>query len=111
MRLMVLAWLILLANSVYLPVVTNSGGPGGQTLPTAAATLTPVPTATQTPTPTNTPVGQNCHPSYPTLCVPPPPPDLSCGDVGVQNFPVTPPDPHGFDRDEDGIGCESGEVG
>jgi hypothetical protein len=24
-----------------------------------------------------------------------------------KDFAVLPPDPHGFDRDEDGIGCES----
>ena len=38
---------------------------------------------------------------------PPPPPDLDCGDIPYRNFRVSPPDPHGFDTDHDGIGCES----
>jgi len=50
----------------------------------------------------------NCDPSYPTVCIPPPPPDLDCKDVQYRNFKVLPPDPHGFDgRDDDGVGCES----
>ena len=48
-----------------------------------------------------------CDPSYPGVCIPPPPPDLDCADVPYQNFEVLPPDPHGFDGDGDGIGCES----
>jgi hypothetical protein len=47
-----------------------------------------------------------CDVSYPTLCIPPASPDLDCGDVVERNFPVLPPDPHGFDGDNDGIGCE-----
>jgi hypothetical protein len=50
----------------------------------------------------------SCHPSYPDVCIPPPPPDLNCGDEGVpENFEVSGSDPHGFDGDNDGIGCES----
>jgi hypothetical protein len=50
-----------------------------------------------------------CDPSYPDVCIPPPPPDLDCGDDGVpEDFEVLSPDPHDFDRDNDGIGCESG---
>jgi micrococcal nuclease len=48
----------------------------------------------------------NCHPSYPDVCIPPPPPDLNCPDVPFTWFTVLPPDPHGFDRDHDGFGCE-----
>jgi LysM repeat protein len=48
-----------------------------------------------------------CDPSYPTVCIPPRPPDLDCPDVfPLVNFRVLPPDPHDFDRDRDGIGCE-----
>ncbi|AEV17304.1 hypothetical protein TCCBUS3UF1_p70 (plasmid) [Thermus sp. CCB_US3_UF1] len=47
-----------------------------------------------------------CDPVYPAVCIPPPPPDLDCGDIPYRNFPVLPPDPHGFDRDRDGVGCE-----
>jgi endonuclease YncB( thermonuclease family) len=48
-----------------------------------------------------------CDPSYPTLCIPPPPPDLDCGDIPYRRFTVLPPDPHGFDGNGDGIGCET----
>ena len=47
-----------------------------------------------------------CDPSYPDVCIPPPPPDLDCRDIPYRRFRVLPPDPHGFDRDRDGIGCE-----
>jgi hypothetical protein len=48
-----------------------------------------------------------CHPSYPDFCIPPPPPDKDCGDVNGTNFTVKGTDPHGFDSDDDGVGCES----
>lgn len=52
-----------------------------------------------------------CHPSYPTVCIPSPPPKLNCKYIrdrfGWHDFPVLPPDPHGFDHDNDGIGCEA----
>jgi len=47
-----------------------------------------------------------CDPSYPTVCIPPPPPDLDCKDIPYRRFRVLPPDPHHFDGDFDGIGCE-----
>ena len=47
-----------------------------------------------------------CDPSYPDVCIPPPPPDLDCRDIPYRRFRVLPPDPHRFDRDRDGIGCE-----
>ncbi len=49
---------------------------------------------------------EECDPSYPTVCIPPPPPDLDCGDIPYRNFPVVGADPHRFDGDHDGIGCE-----
>jgi micrococcal nuclease len=48
-----------------------------------------------------------CDPSYPTVCIRPYPPDLDCADVPYRRFKVVPPDPHGFDGDRDGIGCET----
>ena len=48
-----------------------------------------------------------CDPSYPTVCIPPPPPDLDCADIPYKNFKVVGADPHHFDGDRDGIGCES----
>jgi resuscitation-promoting factor RpfB len=51
--------------------------------------------------------GGSCDPSYPSVCIPPYPPDLDCGEVPYTNFTVIGSDPHGFDGDNDGIGCES----
>lgn len=60
---------------------------------------------TPTPTPTRPP---NCEPAYPTVCLPPPPPDLDCPEVApLVNFQALPADPHGLDADKDGIACES----
>jgi micrococcal nuclease len=56
------------------------------------------------------PSGGACAPSYPDFCIPPPPPDLDCGQITRRNFrvrwDVAAPDPHRFDGDRDGIGCE-----
>ena len=49
----------------------------------------------------------DCSPYYPDFCIPPPPPDLDCGDIGAKDITVLLPDPHGFDGDGDGVGCES----
>jgi hypothetical protein len=54
---------------------------------------------------------KGCHPSYPNTCIPGPPPNLSCGDIFARNFKVVGSDPHGFDGDNDGIGCEDGNGG
>lgn len=60
--------------------------------PTNTPTPRPTRPPTQPPVPTQPPIrAGNCDPSYPTVCIPP-----------------RPPDPHGFDRDHDGSGCESG---
>ena len=48
----------------------------------------------------------NCDSSYPDFCIPPPP-NLNCPDISQKRFTVTGSDSHGFDRDNDGIGCES----
>ena len=53
------------------------------------------------------PVAGRCDPSYPTVCIPPPPPDLDCRDIPYRNFRVLPPDPHRFDGGGDGWGCET----
>lgn len=50
--------------------------------------------------------GGKCHPSYPTVCIPSPPPDLDCDDITFRRFKVKGKDPHNFDGDHDGIGCE-----
>lgn len=48
-----------------------------------------------------------CDPSYPDVCIPAPPPDLDCGDVPDRRFRVRGADPHRFDSDADGVGCET----
>jgi endonuclease YncB( thermonuclease family) len=79
--------------------------------PTTQPTKTPEPT--NTPQPTSPPLtseqvqATNCDPAYPDMCIPPPPPDLDCGDIPGQQFKVLPPDPHRLDPDGDGTGCES----
>ena len=47
-----------------------------------------------------------CDPAYPDGCIPPPPPDLDCSDIDQRRFTVLDPDPHNFDDDRNGIGCE-----
>lgn len=49
---------------------------------------------------------RGCDPAYPGVCIPPPPPDLDCGEVDDRRFRVLPPDPHHFDADGNGVGCE-----
>ena len=71
-----------------------------------------LPTPTAVPLPTEPvvadplPIGGGCDPSYPTICLPSFP-DLDCADIAARRFPVYQPDPHRFDGDYDGIGCES----
>ncbi len=52
----------------------------------------------------------NCSPMYPTVCIPPPPPDLDCADIPYKNFEVLQgipnADPHNLDGNKDGIGCQ-----
>ena len=56
---------------------------------------------------TSTATGGDCDDSYPGVCIPPYPPDLDCGDIAERDFAVQGSDPHGFDREGDGLGCES----
>ena len=102
-----------LQPAAFLPVVVRQALVETTRTPTATATatatVTPRPTTTPRPAPTATPTRDPrlCDPSYPTVCIPPPPPDLDCSDIPYTDFVVLPPDPHGFDRDHDGIGCET----
>lgn len=81
---------------------------GSQGFAATAAPNRPPPQATQTPAPATAKPVANCDPSYPTVCIPPSPPDLDCKDIPYRRFTVLPPDPHRFDgSDNDGIGCES----
>lgn len=52
------------------------------------------------------PPSGDCHPAY-TPCISPTPPDLNCPDVdGPIQIDHAHGDPHGFDREKDGVGCE-----
>jgi hypothetical protein len=62
-------------------------------LPGASAVVLPV-------------AGTNCDPNYTGACVPIVTTDLNCSDIPVRNFRSVGLDPHGFDRDGDGIACE-----
>ena len=74
-------------------------------LPSKVAPPTqPAPTAMPAPTKP----AAHCDPAYPDVCIPPAPPDLDCGEIPYRRFKVLAPDPHRFDADHDGIGCESG---
>ena len=108
------------------PTATVTSAPTLTLTPTVSytSTITSTPSATRTPrapftlrpsnTPTIIPLSDGggdgiggCDPSCPTVCIQPPPPDLDCGDVPYRRFQVLPPDPHNFDGDADGVGCES----
>ena len=69
-----------------------------------APPATPAPVAPAAP-------GGNCELSYPDFCLPIGTSDLDCGDVQWRRFTVlwdvANPDPHRFDREGDGLGCES----
>jgi hypothetical protein len=111
---------------VYVPLIQGGSGPAGAPEPTrfgpppppptstatitttpVAGAATPTRTPTRTPTPTVTQNPANCAAEYPDFCIPPPPPDLNCPDIGQHNFTVLPPDRHHFDFDNDGVGCEA----
>jgi hypothetical protein len=86
-------------------MLAGCGGSPGTTAappPTSAAPPPPAPSTTAAST------GGQCDPSYPDVCIPPAPPDLDCGEIPHRRFRVVGADPHGFDADRDGIGCESG---
>jgi micrococcal nuclease len=80
---------------------------------TSTSTLTtPLPIVPPPSTTTNpSPPAGSCAPSYPDVCIPPPPPDLDCGQIPYKRFrvihTVPNPDPHRFDGDHDGVGCET----
>jgi hypothetical protein len=74
--------------------------------PSSQPASAPAPVPAPAPPPPPPPSG-NCDPSYPGVCIPPSPPDLDCGQISQRGFAVVGADPHRFDGDGDGIGCES----
>lgn len=75
------------------------------TEPVGGWTLEEVNPAATVPAPPPTPQN-NCDPAYPTVCIPSPPPDLDCRDIPYRSFTVLPDDPHLFDGNKNGVGCE-----
>lgn len=76
----------------------------------SCSSTSPAPPPAPSPPPTPPP-SANCAASYPDECIPPPPPDLDCKDIPYRNFRVLwnvpDPDPHHFDGNHNGIGCET----
>jgi uncharacterized protein YraI len=99
-------------------IVLEVDGEVAQALAENTDTFTPPPTATPksaraTPKPAPAEpepasVAQSCDPSYPDVCIPPKSEvgDLDCPDISYRRFRVIGNDPHRFDADNDGIGCE-----
>jgi micrococcal nuclease len=50
---------------------------------------------------------RECDVAYPNVYIHSAPPDLDYWEIKHKNFNVLPTDPHGFDGDRNGIGCES----
>lgn len=48
-----------------------------------------------------------CDHSYPSICIPSDSPPLACEDISERRFAVIGSDPHEFDVDKNGLGCES----
>lgn len=71
-----------------------------------APVANPTPLRLVDPGPTGRAGRAGCDESYPDVCIPPYPPDLDCGQITERKFTVRGPDPHGFDREGDGLGCE-----
>lgn len=86
------------------PQATATSPPPAPTNTAAPQVTSPLPTRPP-PTATSAPQG-NCDPAYPDVCIPPPPPDLDCDEISYRNFTVLAPNPHRFDGDNDGNGCE-----
>jgi hypothetical protein len=103
----------LLGREQLLAKYPNGVPTGPQPSASPSPSVAPSPSPSTAPSPPPPPPSPspspraNCDPSYPTVCIPPPPPDLDCGDIPYKNFPVRQPDPHRFDSDKDGVGCES----
>lgn len=77
---------------------------GCKQLPKSTQIPKAIPETPVTPSPS---LKNDCDPSYPDFCIPHSPPDLDCKDIPQKKFTVLPPDPHRFDSDKNGIGCES----
>ncbi len=87
------------------PCNGNTLKPQRPATPTTPTTPT-IPTTPTTPTTTGGTSTGACDPNYSGACIPPPPPDLDCGEISARRFQVVGVDVHHFDTDGDGIACE-----
>ena len=108
-----LAYLLAAISGLAVLLLSLAAVPG-QAKPAVEEPVTPVAflpvvvCASPTPMPTAIPTEQpSCSPCYPDHCIPPPPPDLDCPEIPWTDFRVVGCDPHRFDGDNDGLGCES----
>lgn len=92
-------WFIRNCSATPLPPPPSNPPPTNPQPPVSQPTARP-PAAQPTARPAN------CHPSYPTVCIAYPLPDLDCPQIPFKRFQVVGSDPHRFDSDRDGIGCE-----
>jgi hypothetical protein len=92
-------------------VISQSRQAGADVRPGSTITLiiAKAPPVTAPPTTERAPPPEsNCDPAYPNDCIPPPPPDLDCADIGHRvEVDHRYGDPHRLDTDGDGIGCDS----
>jgi micrococcal nuclease len=82
------------------PELAQPGSSPGSAMPVPPDPGNPVPPALLPGRP------QVCDAAYPTICLPPPPPILTCDQIKERRFRVLPPDPHRLDPDQNGRGCE-----
>jgi endonuclease YncB( thermonuclease family) len=83
---------------------TQAGQPVQSGQPAAPVELEPEYVEPEPEAPVQEEAASGCDPNY-SPCIPAFPPDLDCGEIGI-TVTVTGGDPHGLDRDNDGIGCE-----
>jgi micrococcal nuclease len=105
------------ADTLYVQAEQDAQSAGrgrwGATPAPVPAPLPPAPAVTPAPPAPPVPPASNCEASYPGVCIPIGSADLDCRDMyaqGISRFVVLwnvpNPDPHRFDGDGDGIGCE-----
>jgi hypothetical protein len=94
-----------LAEGTWIAAFLVDGAPNGLAV-VAAPVAVVAPTAAPVRSQAVAPVVSNCDPSYPTICIPVGIGDLDCGEIPYRRFTVVGSDPHRFDGDNDGVGCE-----
>ena len=94
-----------LSTGVWIAAFLVDNAPSGLSVVAGAGDAAPAVVAPPPARVRVAPTSDNCDSSYPTVCIPSPPPDLDCGQISFRRFRVVGGDPHRFDGDHDGIGC------